>query len=67
MIATSWSQMDRPMCNDKISKSDNLFLRRNEEKERIRMRDYNDPEYGKAVFALLNGAAPAPVRAKIRR
>ena len=55
------------MFNDKVSKSDNLFIRHNEEKERIRMRDYNDPEYGKSIFALLKGAAPAPVKAKIRR
>lgn len=46
---------------------DNLFARREAEKEAKRMRDYQDPAYGKAVAALLKGAAPAPVKARVRR
>ena len=46
---------------------DNLFARREAEKEAKRMRDYQDPAYGKAVAALLKGDAPAPVRARVRR
>lgn len=47
--------------------SDSLFARREEEKEAKRMRDYQDPAYGKAMAALLKGEAPPPVRARTRR
>ena len=47
-------------------KAQNIFSRHNAEKEAARMRDYRDPSYGKAMAALLKGAAPAPVRARVR-
>lgn len=49
--------------------SEDLFVRRNDEKEYIRMRDYRDPNYGKAMKELLRGGPDgfsAPVRAKVR-
>ena len=48
-------------------KPENLFARREAEKESKRMRDYQDPAYGKAMAALLKGEAPAPVKAQVRR
>lgn len=54
------------MAQNAALKSDNLFSRRSAEKEIVRMRDYKDPAYGKEMSALLKGAAPAPVRARVR-
>lgn len=54
------------MSQHAVLKSDNLFCRREAEKEPARMRDYKDPAYGRAMSALLKGAAPAPVRARVR-
>ncbi len=54
------------MLQKAVVKSDNLFSRREAEKESARMRDYKDPAYGKAISALLKGAAPAPIRARVR-
>jgi len=54
------------MSQHAVLKSDNLFGRREAEKESARMRDYKDPAYGRAMSALLKGAAPAPVRARVR-
>lgn len=46
---------------------DNLFARREAEKEAKRMLDYQDPAYGKAMAALLKDEARAPVKARVRR
>lgn len=45
---------------------DLLFVRRNAEKEAARMRDFHNPEYAKEMYALIYGAAPAPVRSRVR-